>query len=193
MRVDGQADPGEGLGGPVKPAAPEPPATQTQGLPVVPVVAEGYEQSTHAVGRSVTCPECGAVAEITVNRRESHDFCPRCDFPLFWTPAQLVLSDAESATQALRRLPGTGGRVTVGSLACPHCAEANPITGSLCLRCGGDLHPVAPPPAPAPAPVVVAPPPPAAEPERSIPLWWWVLGTITVFLLVAVVVVLVQR
>ncbi|WP_137295303.1 hypothetical protein [Nocardioides dongxiaopingii] len=190
MRADGQADPDEGLGSPVKPAAPEPPAAQTQGLPVVPVVAEGHAQSAQAVGRSVTCPECGAVAEITVNRRESHDFCPRCDFPLFWTPAQLVLSDADSATQALRRLPGTGGRVTVGSVACPHCEEANPITGSLCLRCGGDLHPVAPPPAP--APVVVAPPPPVADPERSIPLWWWVLGTITLFLLVAVVVVLLQ-
>jgi hypothetical protein len=145
-----------------------------------------------APGREVTCPECGTVARVAVNRRESHDFCATCDFPLFWTPNAVVLGDPDLRAQAsLRRLPGTAGRQSVGSLACPSCAEANPITNVLCLRCGADLHPVAAPPPPAPEPLRLPEPEPVPEPEPS--RWWlWVLATVTLFLLVAVVVVLVQ-
>lgn len=134
-------------------------------------------------GRAVTCPECGAVATVTVNRREAHDFCAHCDFPLFWTPSQVVLGDEDLQAQAaLRRLPGTAGRTTVGSLACPHCFEANPVSGVLCVRCGGDLHPVAAAPAP-PLPA----PEPVPDTKRHAALWWWLLGGATLVLLALVV------
>ncbi|MEO9325428.1 hypothetical protein ABFT23_18190 [Nocardioides sp. C4-1] len=145
-------------------------------------------------GREVVCPECGTVARVTVNRRESLDFCSTCDFPLFWTPSQVVLGDVDLQAQAaLRRLPGTAGRSTVGSLACPHCAEANPVSGVLCLRCGGDLHPVlaAPPPAPAPEPAPALPEP---EPEpEGFPAWWLYVGVATIALVVLVAVVLIRQ
>ncbi|WP_139983213.1 hypothetical protein [Nocardioides litoris] len=161
------------------------PADEPTG-PTGPTTSPSYA----GTGREVTCPECGTVARVAVNRRESHDFCATCDFPLFWTPDQVVRGDEEGAgAAALRRLPGTAGRTTVGSLPCPHCSEVNPVSGVLCLRCGGDLHPVAPPP-----PVVVAPtPPPAPEPQPEptrTPVWWWVLGGVTLLLLVVVLVVL---
>jgi hypothetical protein len=146
-----------------------------------------------AARREVTCPECGTVATISVNRREAQDFCRRCDFPLFWTPAAIVMDAASGpASEALRRLPGTGGKVTVGKLECPHCHESNPVTNSHCLRCSGDLHPVAPPPPP--APVVLAPPPePEPEPVKKTP-WWLYAGIgLTLLVLVALVVYLTQR
>jgi hypothetical protein len=139
-------------------------------------------------GREVTCPECGTVARVTVNRRESHDFCVNCDFPLFWTPSQVVRDDSDAAAHAaLKRLPGTAGRQTIGSMACPVCNEANPINGVTCLRCHADLHPAAPAPKPEP----VAPPPPVAAPAKP-SIWPWVaVGVLTLALVIAVVLVLI--
>lgn len=162
------------------------PTQSTQALPAV--VTE-----TSSARREVTCPECGTVATIAVNRREAEDFCRRCDFPLFWTPAAIVMDTAGGpASDALRRLPGTAGRVTVGRLACPHCAEMNPVTETHCLRCQGDLHPPLPP-APQ-APVALAPPPePTPEPEKSTPWWVWAGLALTLAVLVALIVYLTQR
>lgn len=134
---------------------------------------------------SVTCPECGHVAEVTLNKRDSVDFCPQCDFPLFWTPAQIVLGDGARADESLRRLPGTGGRVTVASVPCPHCSESNSLSAITCVRCGLPMAlapepPPPPPPAPAPAPVVV--------PQQGVPLWLWVLLGITAAMVLALVV-----
>lgn len=170
---------------------------------LVPVVAEveledleeaptsAVEVTVDAARREVTCPECGTVATIAVNRREAQDFCRRCDFPLFWTPAAIVMDGTGGpASEALRRLPGVAGKVSVGKLDCPHCAEVNPVTNSLCLRCQGDLHPVLPPPPP--APVVLAPPPePEPEPEPRTPWLLYVGVALTVLLAVALVLVLV--
>ncbi len=131
----------------------------------------------------VTCPECGTVSVVALTRRESTDFCPQCDYPLFWTPSKVVLDSASTSAESLRRLPGTAGRVTVGSLPCPHCAEGNLITAEICVRCGGLMDP------PEPEPVVVAAPPPAPEPEPAprTPLWVWVLGGATLLVLIALV------
>ena len=145
---------------------------------------------TNAPDEQVTCPECGTVAVVALTRRESEDFCRTCDFPLFWTPSKIVLDAGTTAGDSLRRLPGTSGRVTVGSIECPTCAEGNVVTAEVCLRCGGPM--VLPP-----APVVVAappPPPPAPEPapERT-PLWVWILGGSTLLLLLALVLSFVTR
>jgi hypothetical protein len=122
------------------------------------------------------CPECGTSATVTLNRRDAADFCRNCDFPLFWTPSA-ILREAGSATadDSLRRLPGTVGRATLASLACPHCAEPNPLTAQVCVRCGRPMQVEAPPP----PPTVYIPPPPVPvepEPERGIPWWVWALA-----------------
>ncbi len=112
---------------------------------------------------SITCPECGTVAEVQLTRRESADFCAKCDFPLFWTPSTIQLGEGATDGATLRRLPGTAGKQTVASTACPHCYEANPITSDNCFRCGLPMVVAA---APAPPPVVYTPPPPAPEPRK---------------------------
>jgi hypothetical protein len=156
---------------------------------VDPTPTTAIEVIADAARREVVCPECGTSATITVNRREAQDFCRRCDFPLFWTPAAIVLDASSStASDALRRLPGTAGRVTVGKLDCPHCAESNPVTNTHCVRCQGDLHPVLPPPPPAPA--VLAPPPDEPEPEPVKGTPWWVWAGIGLTVLLAIVLVL---
>jgi hypothetical protein len=126
---------------------------------------------------TVTCPECGTAAVVTLNRRESRDFCRTCDYPLFWTPSA-VLRDTSTLTadDSLRRLPGTVGRATVASLRCPHCSEPNTLTAVTCIRCGQPMHPVAEPPPP--EPVYIAPPPlpePEPEPEHHVAWWVWAL------------------
>lgn len=144
---------------------------------------------TSAPAEQVTCPECGTVAMVALTRRESDDFCVQCDYPLFWTPSKVVLDSGTTAGESLRRLPGTSGRVMVGSTPCPHCAEGNLLTAEICARCGGQMNP------PAPAPVVAAaPPPPAAvvEPKKPIPWWVWVIGGTTLLLLIALVVYFVR-
>ncbi|MDP3893691.1 hypothetical protein [Nocardioides sp.] len=134
--------------------------------------------------QQVTCPGCGAVSSATLNRRDAADFCTTCDFPLFWTTSEVVAGDPrQSAEDALRRLPGTDGRVTVASLPCPTCAEANTLSALVCRRCGGPM--VLPTPV---EPVVVAPPPPAPEPARSpYRTWVVVVAVLTVIMLLAVI------
>ncbi len=130
----------------------------------------------------VHCPSCGQAAMVTVNRRDSADFCPGCDFPLFWAQARVLRGDeTESAAESLRRLPGTEGRTTIASLSCPHCAEHNTVTAVTCVRCGLPLHPVAPPP---PAPEPVPEPLPEPEPEPEPVAWWLVAVTLVALVLI---------
>jgi hypothetical protein len=122
----------------------------------------------------VACPECGTVQFIHLNRREALDFCRNCDFPLFWTPSEIVRDRGSRAGEGLRRLPGTVGRSTLASMACPNCAELNLVAAEVCIRCGKPMHPVVEAPPPPPEPVYV-PPPPAIEPSkpRGVPWWVW--------------------
>lgn len=133
----------------------------------------------------VTCPECGAVQEVYLNRRDAVDFCHSCDFPLFWTPSEVVRDRGAGDGEALRRLPGTVGRTTLASTACPHCSELNLVNAQVCIRCGQPMHPVAEAPPP-PVPVYVPPPPPIVEPEPKRGVPWWVWAT-SVALVVGVV------
>jgi predicted RNA-binding Zn-ribbon protein involved in translation (DUF1610 family) len=142
-----------------------------------------------SAAQHLTCPECGTPAMVTVTRRESTDFCRKCDYPLFWVPSRIELDrSAETAEQSLRRLPGTAGRATVASVACPHCAEPNTVIAQTCVRCGLSMTVTTPPPPP-PRPVYRAPEPePVAEIDRSKTPWWiWALLFGTVAILVALV------
>lgn len=142
---------------------------------------------------AVACPECGTSAPVALNRRDAQDFCAKCDFPLFWTPAEVIRDGAEGSGENLRRLPGTAGRVTVASIPCPTCAEANPVGAETCLRCGGPMVLVT---APEPITVIAPPPPPAPVPEpepAGIDWYWWLVGGATLVALIALIVVVLAR
>ncbi|MGN6245228.1 MAG: hypothetical protein ACTHQ3_16360 [Motilibacteraceae bacterium] len=123
----------------------------------------------------VGCPGCGRSSWIHTRRRSSEDFCPDCDYPLFWARGRVVRADGDSDGASVRRLPGTAGRTTVATRPCPSCSELNPLGNVTCLRCGSLMDPVvevaAPEPEPVPVPVAVAEP----EPSPGFP-WWWALG-----------------
>ena len=128
---------------------------------------------------TLTCPDCATIHELERVERSAACFCTECDNPLFWLPeVQLSGTATESGEEALRRLPGAGGRQQLVDLVCQACGERNPLGSQVCLRCSASLLPEPSPPAPEPAP---EPPPPARvpvfaappPPERSM-LWWWI-------------------
>lgn len=165
------------------------PAALPQHEPESTVVAVGGAPTT---GELVTCPECGTSAGVTLNRREAADFCRNCDYPLFWTPTVVLRNYAGSTEDSLRRLPGTVGRATVASLSCPHCAEPNAVSATVCVRCNRLLHPPPEPPPP-PEPVYVPPPPPEpeyVEPERGIPWWVWLIVGLVAAVVIAFIVLI---
>ena len=135
----------------------------------------------------ITCPECGQVTELVAIRRAADEFCTHCDYPLFWAPSSAPLVTTGPASDAtLRRLPGAGGRMVIGTQVCPECGELNPIAATHCIRCTSDLNP--PPPAPEPLPAPAPPPPVVEEPNR----WWlWLLLAVAFMIVTVVVIVLV--
>lgn len=143
----------------------------------------------------VTCPTCGTVSFLDELSREADAFCRSCDFPLFWSRGERVVTGGEGGSVGLRRLPGTAGRVDVATIDCPECREPNPVSRRICIRCGSDLRPAPPPPPPPPPPPlpVVRPQPepaPVVEPTRSW-LWLWVLlGTVAAIAIVLLLVLL---
>lgn len=142
-----------------------------------------------ATPEQVVCPECGTVALASLNRRRSEDFCARCDYPLFWTPTEIVRGEGDGEDLALRRLPGTVGRVAVASAACPHCAEANQISAVTCVRCGGSMQIEQT----AVVPIVVAPPEKEPTPLTPIRGWVWAAVGLALALLVWLILYLIAR
>jgi hypothetical protein len=182
-RIDEQDRPTEALAAEAAPGAPGTPAAPA------PVGAVALAGPPGPSTQALTCPECGTPARVTVNRREAEDFCRTCDYPLFWTPAIVVRDRSDlNADPALRRLPGTVGRVAVASFPCPHCAEPNALGAEICVRCGRPMRIVeaAPPP---PQPIAL---PPAAvvepEPEPRTPWWVWVVLGVSVAALITLLV-----
>lgn len=141
---------------------------------------------------SVTCPECGTHSDIMSGRRDAGDFCPSCDFPLFWTSTAIsVRAGDEDSSTAMRRLPGTSGKGLSYSVPCPTCGELNVPTAWVCLRCAGSMTPPPPPvprPVPQPVPAPAPEPPPLVEEPR---FRWWV-AVVVALVLTTVVVVVVQ-
>lgn len=144
-----------------------------------------FGESGSGTGRDlVTCPECGTMAEVSPARREAVDFCPSCDFPLFWARSTVVLPSSEATGASLRRLPGTVGKAATASIPCPHCGEPNSPAAQICVRCSLSMVIVAPPPPPAP---VYVPPPPLPplepEPEKSQWIWWVIIGVLVLVII----------
>jgi hypothetical protein len=177
------------------------PANQTTVAPAIPAASITPEPASLPTGSArvtntqhhpvaITCPECSAPAMVEFTRRDALDFCARCDFPLFWARDQVVFSEpADSNDDALRRLPGTLGRVVIASVPCPHCNEPNLPTATLCVRCGLSLQASAPPSPPQPRQVSLPEPP--MEPLEDAPNHWWIwLLVLLTLLLVAGIVLL---
>jgi hypothetical protein len=124
----------------------------------------------------LSCPECGAMQQVSLSRRDASDFCRSCDYPLFWTPARVQRDrDDAGSDLSLRRLPGTVGRATIASLRCPHCFEPNAVTAQTCVRCGLPMVVAEQPPPPT---VYVPPPPPPPVqlvPDKGVAWWVWAL------------------
>lgn len=126
--------------------------------------------------KELTCPGCGSPTEVAIGARGADAFCPRCDYPLFWAATATTTGPRTGDLgEGLRRLPGTAGRVTIGMVSCWQCREQNPVTATICLRCGADLS--GPPPEPPPPPPPVLAPP--APPRRLV--WPWALAFIVAF------------
>ncbi|MGH8981960.1 MAG: hypothetical protein ACRDWE_13250 [Acidimicrobiales bacterium] len=145
----------------------------------------------------ITCPTCGTVSYFDDLTREADAFCRVCDFPLFWSRGERVVTGGEGGNIGLRRLPGTAGRVDVATIDCPACAEPNPVARSICIRCGAELRPMPlpllPPPPPLPVPSAPLPPPePVVDPVRSW-LWLWVLLGVAAAIGIVLLVVLLWR
>ncbi|HEY0166535.1 MAG TPA: hypothetical protein VGB75_05775 [Jatrophihabitans sp.] len=180
------------------------PAEHTRVLPAIPAASITPEPSNapapaarvtsaqhHPV--AITCPECSASAMVELTRRDALDFCPRCDFPLFWARDQVVFSDpVDSDDDALRRLPGTLGRVVIASAPCPHCNEPNLPTATLCVRCGLTMQASAPPSPPRPRPAPL-PEPPMEPLEDASHRWWiWLVVVLTLLMVAGIVLLAVQ-
>jgi predicted RNA-binding Zn-ribbon protein involved in translation (DUF1610 family) len=136
----------------------------------------------------ITCPECGQITDLVAIRRAADEFCSHCDYPLFWAPSSVPLvTGGPSSDTTLRRLPGAGGRMLVGTQVCPACGELNPMSVTHCIRCTADLNP--PPPEPEPEPLPVPPPPPVVDESNR---WWlWLLLAVAFMIVTVVVIVLV--
>jgi len=172
---------------PAIPAAsitPEPPALSA-------ATARVLSTQHHPV--AITCPECSAAAMVEFTRRDALDFCQRCDFPLFWARDQVVIGDPiDSNDDALRRLPGTLGRVVIASVPCPHCNEPNLPTATLCVRCGLTLQASAPPAPPRPRQAPL-PEPPMEPLEDAQSRWWiWLVVLLTLLLVAGIVLLAAQ-
>lgn len=171
--------------GPEQPTAPVPAAA--------PVAAPQAAAATPAARgpERIECPECGETKDVLMGSREAAGFCDKCDYPLFWSRQQITLGDGDRTDDTVtRRSAGTGGRITLASVPCPHCREPNAQSAITCSRCHlpmvvvAKVEPVIAPPAP-PAPVVV--------PERRTPWWVWVVSLLTLFLIVALVAYALQQ
>jgi len=135
----------------------------------------------------ITCPDCGQVTSLDAVRHSADEFCTHCDFPLFWARPEGFASEAIDDTDvSRRRLPGTGGRLTVGHRPCPSCGEQNHISAVRCIRCKALMDPAPPPPMYVPPPPFYNPP---VEPKSRWKWWYWVIiGAVVVAALVVVVI-----
>lgn len=140
------------------------------------------DQTAVPVEVTIACPECGTPSAVALSRRDADNFCPTCDYPMFWArPQDRTDGPQGGVDDALRRSPGASGASLLTTVACPACRELNLSTARTCVRCHADMVPPLPPepvPAPAPEPVVVVQPVVhVPEPAEPFP-WWWLAAMI---------------
>ncbi len=93
----------------------------------------------------VECPGCGLLVVGSDPRASAEWFCPRCDYPLFFT-SQPVVPEVDGERRGARhRLPGVAGRAITAAGPCWHCGEWNEANATACLRCAATLPKPEPP------------------------------------------------
>ena len=129
---------------------------------------------------TIVCPECGAPSTVSLARRDAGDFCPICDYPMFWARPQDRKGAAQDGVDDARwRSPGASGASLIATVPCPACRELNVPSAVVCVRCGADMNPPPPPePEPVPLPVVAPAPQEIREPEPAEPFPWWWFATV---------------
>lgn len=163
--------------GRIEPAAPVAPADPSAGRVPSGSVPERRSVIGDSPATVLTCPECGTRTPVTLSRRDAQDFCPSCDYPMFWArPEQVAGAPEPYGDDARRRLPGASGATQLATVPCPSCGELNVPGAWLCIRCDSPMV-VAPPPVPEappmPEPVVVPEPVRVPQTTRSFPYWWF--------------------
>ena len=153
---------------------------RTAVLRPVPTAAEAAPSEV-----TIVCPECGTPCAVSLSRRDADDFCPTCDYPMFWArPQERTGGAQDGADDARWRSPGASGALRLATVPCPACQELNLPSAVLCVRCGAEMAPPPPPepaPLPLPQPVVVVPPPVVREPEPPLRFpWWWYAAMLAV-------------
>jgi uncharacterized paraquat-inducible protein A len=140
---------------------------------------------------SLTCPGCGSVSDVERFDKVAEEFCPTCDYPLFWavSPDVMIYANGEQADTTLKRLPGAGGKRALASAACPTCAELNALDAETCQRCGGPMVLAEPEPEPEP-PAPEPEPEPEPEPPKGNDWIWWVLLGVGLILSTIIVILL---
>ncbi len=130
---------------------------------------------------AIVCPECGAPSTVSLARRDAGDFCPICDYPMFWARPQDRKGAAQDGVDDARwRSPGASGASLIATVPCPACQELNVPSAVVCVRCGADMNPPPPPePEPVPLPEIAPAPQEIREPEPAEPFpWWWFAAVI---------------
>lgn len=150
----------------------------------------------------IECPSCGAIVDLGTLRQSAEEFCPSCDYPLFWARSREGAPEPDEESEegralaaAVRRRPGAAGRKVLAGEPCPVCQELNTPRAVYCHRCGADMRPPPPPPpTPAPEPVATPAATPPETPGRERRPWWLVPLIVAGAVLAAVqVVVLLVR
>ncbi|OIQ84949.1 double zinc ribbon [mine drainage metagenome] len=129
---------------------------------------------------TIVCPECGAPSTVSLARRDAGDFCPICDYPMFWARPQDRKGAAQDGVDDARwRSPGASGASLIATVPCPACRELNVPSAVVCVRCGADMNPPPPPePEPVPLPEPAPVPQEIREPEPAEPFPWWWFATV---------------
>lgn len=131
---------------------------------------------------TLPCPECGTRVTISSGQRSANDFCPTCDFPMFWARASDAPPSLADDGDSTRRSPGVYGARQSARIACGACFEPNAPEALVCLRCGASMLVSI-----VPQPIVPEPQPPVTVVEHVVcghrPTWQIVLLTASISVL----------
>ena len=126
---------------------------------------------------SIECPQCHTVHQGDVSGRAAADFCPQCDYPLFFAPESAVedgpgdafVPAAEAATATANVATGPPPAVVDDEeqRICTACLAANPLEAVFCGRCG---HALDADPGPLYGPDTLAMPAPASSSSAALVL-----------------------
>ena len=80
-------------------------------------------RDSDVLSTTITCPTCGRVAELETIRMAADEFCPTCDFPLFWVSDQPRPSRDDHPVDR-RTVQGDPSEPASTEVTCPRCGIA---------------------------------------------------------------------